>query len=277
MARIIDTDVAFEEFAEAAALESPFVREQMWHDRYEGAHPEIFAAFYAGQGAQRRPLAMVRELARVRRQARLGAAVLTAAIEEIDPRVRAVLDVPETPAPLHILLVGAGSVNATVGRVGADVAVFHCLEWVGSEQGSRVLTAHETAHAWHEITLGVPGDDSDVAWTAFSEGLAILASRAAVPDRPETEYFWYGLPGYDDWLAWCRQHGAVLRAGLRERLDDPGAAEAFFGGQPYEGNRRVGYFLAAELLVETGRSLPELAHLSVAEARELVRSALSEA
>lgn len=275
MARIVDTAPAFEAFAGSAALESPLIREQLWRERYEAAHPDVFAAFYAGDASPRHPLAQVRELSRVRRQAREGAAALGTVIDEVEETVRVLLDSPREPSPTHVLLVGGGSVNASVGRLGDQVAVFHCLEWFRSAEDWRVLAAHETAHAWHEITLGITPPDEDLAWITFSEGLAVRASQEAVPGHPMCDYFWYGHPGFDAWLAWCQEHREQLRSHLRDHLDDPSAANALFGSQDHQGHSRTGYFVAGELLAGTGRPLSELVRLPVDEARDLVRSALS--
>lgn len=274
MTRIIDTAPAFEAFAKSAALESPFERERLWRDRYEAAHPDVFAAFYGGGASPRHPLAQVRELSRVRRQARDGAAALGPVIDEVADTVRVVLDLPPEPAPIHVLLVSGGSVNAAVGRLGGDIAVFHCLEWYRSAEDWRVLAAHETAHAWHEITLGASAPANDLAWTTFSEGLAVRASQEAVPGRPPCDYFWYGHPGFDDWLTWCVEHRSQLRAHLRDRLGDRSAADALYGSDQHERRSRTGYFIAGELLNATGRPLAELVRLSVPEASDLVRSAL---
>jgi hypothetical protein len=273
-ARIIDTAPAFEAFASRAALESPFVRQQLWRDQYEAAHRDVFAAFYAGDASPRHPLAQVRELARVRQQARDGAAALGTVIEEVNEAVGVLLELPPEPAPTHVLLVGGGSVNASVGRLGGAVAVFHCLEWFRSAEDWRVLAAHETAHAWHEIALGVSPPADDLAWITFSEGLAVRASQEAVPGRPTCDYFWYGHPGFDAWLTWCRDHREQLCDHLRDHVDDVSAASALFGSEQYEGHRRTGYFIAGELLTATGRPLRDLVHLSVTEASDLIRSAL---
>jgi len=275
VAHIIDTAPAFEAFAESAALESPFTREQLWRDRYEAAHPDVFASFYAGDVSPRRPLAQVRELARVRRQAAAAAAALAPVINEVDETVRTMLGLPAEPAPAHVLLVGGGSVNASVGRLGGGVAVFHCLEWFRAAEDWRVLAAHETTHAWHEIALdGTPPDD-DLAWITFSEGLAVRGSQEAVPGRAECDYFWYGHAGFDRWLAWCHEHEAQLRSHLRERLTDASAADALFGAGRYEGHSRTGYFVAARLLADTQHSLAELVRLTTTEASDLIRSALA--
>lgn len=274
MARIIDTAPAFEAFARGAALESPLIREQLWRDNYEASHADVFAAFYAGDVSTRHPLAQLRGLSRVRIQARDGAAALGPIIDEAEAAVRTLLDVPPEPAPTHVLLVGGGSVNATVGRLGDSVAVFHCLEWFTSAEDWRVLAAHETAHAWHEIVLQESPPADDLAWITFSEGLAVLASEEAAPGRPAWDYFWYGHGGFEGWFSWCEVHREQLRAHLRDHLDSPGAANALFGSEQCEGHSRTGYFVAGELLAATGRPLSELVRLSVPEATDLVRSAL---
>ena len=273
MARIVDTTPAFEEFARQAFLESPVIREQQWVERYEGAHPELFEAFYARQGAPERGNPLVRELTRVRRQAEEGGEATKAAIEEVEPAVAEVLGLPREPSPLHVLLVGRFSTNALVGRLDGQVVLFHCLEWFQSREGTQVLVAHEDTHAWHEIALGREVPD-DPAWTAFSEGLAIQVSRAVVPDRPGDDYFWYGHAGFEEWLPWCLEHRDELVERFAASLDDPDATERFFGGGLVEGRWRGGYFVADELVRAMAQPLHALAGMSVDEGRDAIRRIL---
>jgi hypothetical protein len=277
VARIIDTLPAFEEYARTSFVDSPIVREQNWRDVYEQTHPEVFEAFYADQGIVEGRAAVVRELTLVRQRAAEGGPFLQQAIEELEPAVRDAMGVAPTPDPIHVLMVGAYSANVLVGRLGDDVAVFHCLEWFQSEEGSRVLVAHEDAHAWHQIVLGTRPSEDDAAWMAFSEGLATQVSRQVVPGRPDDDYFWFGHEGFEDWLPWCREHRAVLLARFRDELDAEGTAQAWFGSGLVEKRWRLGFFVADELVAGLGRPLPELVALSVDEARAAVREALAAA
>ena len=275
MARILDILPSFEEFARKTFVDSPTVRESRWKDVYESVHPEVFEAFYAGQGESVGTSAVVRELTIVRERVSEGGPVLHRVIEELEPAVREALGVAPTPDPLHVLMVGPYSVNVLVSRLGDDVALFHCLEWFQSEEGSRVLVAHEDAHAWHRIVLGLAPPAADAAWTAFSEGLATRVSRQVVPDRPEDDYFWFGHEGFEDWLPWCVEHRDELVARFREELDEEGTAETFFGAGLVEKRWRVGYYLADLLVGSMDAPLPELVALSLDEARAAVREALA--
>ena len=276
MARILDTLDAFQEFGRKAFTDSPVIRESRMKELYEAAYPEVFEAFYSAAGGTREGRsAVVRELTLVRDRAREGGGALHRLIPEVEPAVREALGVAPDPEPLHVLMVGTYSANVLVGRLGDDVAVFHCLEWFQSEEGSRVLVAHEDAHAWHETVLGSRPPQDDAAWMAFSEGLATRVSRQVVPGRPDDDYFWFGHEGFDDWLPWCREHRDELLARLRDELDEEGTAEAFFGSGLVEKRWRVGYYLADELVGGLDRPLPELAALSVDEGRDVVREALA--
>ena len=275
MARIVDILPSFEDYARQVFVDTPFVRESKWKDIYEKAHPEVFEAFYADQGEQVGKSAVVRELTIVRERVREGGPVLHRVIEELEPAVREALGLAPTPDPLHVLMVGPYSINVLVGKLGDDVALFHCLEWFQSEEGSRVLVAHEDAHAWHRIVLGAVPAGGDAAWMAFSEGLATRVSRQVVPDQPENEYFWYGHEGFEDWLPWCEEHREELLARFRDEIDQPDTADTFFGGGLVEKRWRVGYYLADLLVAALDRPLPELVALSVAEAREAIRGALA--
>lgn len=277
MARIIDILASFEDFAKKTFVDSPIIREARWKEVYEDAYPDVFAAFYADQGDKVGRSAVVREMTIVRDRVSEGGPVLHRIIEEIEPAVREAMGVAPTPDPLHVLMVGPYSINVLVSTLGDDVAVFHCLEWYQSEEGSRVLVAHEDAHAWHHIVLGLKPPDGDAAWTAFSEGLAALVSRRVVPDRAEEDYFWFGHEGFEDWLPWCVEHREELLASFRDELDKEGTADTFFGSGLVEKRWRVGYYLADLLVASLDRPLPELVALSVDEGRAAIRQALETA
>ena len=275
MARVIDILATFEAYAKKTFVDSPVVRESRWKELYEDAHPDVFAAFYADQGDKVGRSAVVRELTLVRDRAAEGGPVLHRIIDEVEPAVRDALGVAPTPDPLHVLMVGPYSINVLVTTMGDDVAVFHCLEWFQSEEGSRVLVAHEDAHAWHRIVLGLTPPTDSAAWTAFSEGLATQTSRQVVPGRPEDDYFWFGHEGFEDWLPWCIEHRHELLTRFREELDSEGTSDTFFGSGLVEKRWRVGYYLADLLVASLDRPLPELVALSVDEASAAVRDALA--
>ena len=274
MARVLDILATFEAYAKKTFVDSPVVRESRWKELYEDAHPEVFAAFYADQGDRVGRSAVVRELTLVRDRASEGGPVLHRIIEEIEPAVRDALGVAPTPDPLHVLMVGPYSINVLVSSMGDDVTVFHCLEWFQSEEGSRVLVAHEDAHAWHRIVLGLKPPTENAAWTAFSEGLATLVSRHVEPDRPEEDYFWYGHEGFEDWLPWCVEHRDELLVRFRDELDQEGSSDTFFGSGLVEKRWRVGYYLSDLLVASLDRPLPELVALSVDEGSAAIREAL---
>ncbi|MDQ3304498.1 MAG: hypothetical protein M3535_00690 [Actinomycetota bacterium] len=274
MADIVDTSPEFDAFARAAFLESPVVREQLWVERYEGAHPEVFAAYYDGHGTTEGRASVVRDLSTVRTRVRGAAPVEHRLIEEVEPAVGQALGLPGEPAPRHVLLVGSFSTDADVGRLDGRVTLFHCLEWFHSEEGMRLLVAHEDTHAWHEIALGSAPPEDDAAWLAFYEGLAIRATRTVVPGRPEDEYFWYGHGGFAEWLPWCEEHRDDLLARFAAGLDDPTAVETWFGAGLVEGRWRVGYYLADILVSKLDRPLPELVTMTVDEAKAAIKATL---
>jgi len=278
IARIRDTLPAFEAFGRKAGLESPHRREVLWKDHYKAAHLDVFEAFevVVADSSSGMP-AMVRELTDIRARVKEAAPQVTAMIEEIDPKLAEIMGLPADPSPLHVLMVGAFSTNSAVGRLHDDVAIFHCLEWFQSPEGTRVLVAHEGSHGWHELALRHAGQAApavDMAWMIFSEGLATQISRAAMPDAPEIDYFWYGHPEAQDWLPWCVQHADELRKHMWAALDVPEAVETFFGGGLVDGKWRVGYYLADQVVAELGRTPAELTAMTVDEARQAVRDAL---
>lgn len=274
MPRIRDTSPEFERFAKKAFLESPVVRQRLWQEEYRAAHPDVFEAFFASHGSERGISAVTRELSHVRKIASEAASALPELIENVEPAVRDQLGMAEGQPPLHVLMVGTFSANAFVVRLDSDVAVLHCLEWFSGPDVGQVLIAHEDTHAWHETALGDPPPADDLAWLALYEGLAVQTSKVVVPDRPEDDYFWYGVAGFEDWLPWCRENRDALRERFQEALDwedQPQAVEAFFGSGFVEDHWRTGFFLADELVANAGHSLADLAKLSVDEGRALVR------
>ncbi len=274
MPRLLDTLADFEAFARKAALATPYLREEMWKEKYEAAHPAVFDAFYATHGSPTGRAAIVRELSRVRSRIDEAAPVVRDAIKDVEGRLPDLLGRPSEPSPLHVLMVGTFTTNAAVGRVEDDVAVFHCLEWFQSADGARVLVAHESTHAWHELALGAPPPADDIAWMAFSEGLAIAASRKLAPERPELDYYWYGHGDVETWLDFCRDNEDRLLDHLASSIDAPETVETYFGGGMIDGQWRVGFYLADRLVEGLGRSLPELAAMSVEEGRTAIRDAL---
>ncbi|HEX3621832.1 MAG TPA: hypothetical protein VHT97_05910 [Acidimicrobiales bacterium] len=279
IARIRDTLPAFEAYARKAGLESPMRRELLWKDSYRAANVDVFKGFDdATLGATDGMSALVRDLSAVRARVQEAAPVVTRMIEEVDPKLGELLGLPPEPSPIHVLMVGAFTTNSAVGRLHDDVAVFHCLEWFQSPEGTKVLIAHEGSHGWHEIALERRDEQApvdDMAWMVFTEGMATQVSRAAVPGMEEIDYFWYGHPEAQGWLPWCQQHLQELGKHVRASLDIPEAIDTFFGGGLVDGKWRVGYYLADSVVGGLGRTLPELAAMSVDDARLAVRDALA--
>ncbi len=247
---------------------------------YRDAHRDVFAGLErVVPGFASGLPAMVRELARVLDRVQDAAPVMRSVIEEVDPKFPELMGVPTEPSPLHVLMVGAFTTNSAVGRLGDEVAVFHCLEWFQSADGARALVAHEVAHAWHQLALQRTGQavppDEDLAWMIFSEGLATQASRVAAPGLSEVDYFWYGHPEVDDWVKWCEVHGSELDEHMGAALASAEAVETFFGAGLVDGRWRVGYHVADRLVGGLGRPLPELVAMPVDEARHAVRDALA--
>jgi len=274
MARFLDTTPAFDSFAKKGALESPVLRRELWRELYEGAHPDVFESFYAREASRDGLKVLLTDLSGLRGRVAAAAPQVVAVAEEVEPLVQVALGQAGSPSPLHVLMVGPLSTNGLVGRLGDDVAMFHCLEWFQGPDSWKVLVAHEDTHAWHELALGQrPAED--LAWTAFAEGLAVQVSRQVVPGRAEEDYFWYGFPGFTEWVDWCREHRGDLLERFRSSLDDPTAFERFFGGGMVESHLRVGYFLADAIVAGLERPLPELVAMTPDQARDAVRGSVA--
>jgi hypothetical protein len=267
--RLLDTTAAFEQFAKQAFLQPMPLRTDLWHREYEGAHPEVFEALRKECG-ELAVTAVVRNLSQVRKMADEAGSKMPELIEEVEPSVQQALDAPDTDRPLHVLVVGTYTANALVTEIGDDVALLHCLEWYSGPESARVLIAHEDTHAWHRLITRWPKAD-DLAWRAFAEGLAVRISREVVPDRPEEEYFWYGVKGFEHWLPWCRDNRDELLQRFHDALDDPDAVDAFFGAGFVDGHWRVGFFLADELVGRLETPLRDLVRWSSDDARGAIR------
>ena len=273
MARILDTIPDFVALAKAAFLEDRATRGYLWDERYRARHPDVFTAFFDGHGDPEQIAAVTHKLTDVRRTVEPAAPVVAQLIEEVEPAVRDALGLQDVAEPQHVLMVGTFSTNATVVRLDGEVAVLHCLEWFGEAETQRVLVAHEDTHAWHETVLG-ESPPTDLAWTAFSEGLAIQASRAVAPDRPEADYFWYGVQGFEEWLPWCEENRDKIFEAFRDALDEEEATEMFFGAGFIEDQWRVGFYVADALVAGLGTALPDLVRMPVDDGREAIRDAL---
>jgi hypothetical protein len=274
VARILDTIPDFVALARAAFLQDRLTRGFLWDERYRARHPQVFDAFFeGGHGDRDQVPAVTHKLSDVRRTAEEAAPIVASLIEDVEPTVRDVLAVAEETEPLHVLMVGTFSTNACVVSLDGEPAVLHCLEWFGEAESARVLVAHEDTHAWHEKVLGRPWPE-DPAWTAFAEGLAVQVSRVVAPGRPEADYFWYGVAGFEEWLPWCRDNHDALLASFARALDDEGATEAFFGAGFVEDQWRVGFYIADHLVGSIGADLSELVRMSVDDGRKAIRTAL---
>lgn len=254
--RIHSTVPDFQRFAGLALDADPGDRAELWETRYREPNQQVFDAFYAGGGARDSLTVVLQNLEGVRARVQAGADAMPGLIAEVEPRVAAALGLEDQPSPLHVLMAGTLSVNALVTELDGGLTVLHCLEWFNEPDPARVLLAHESTHAWHRRV--VASDRHDLLWTAFYEGLAVRVSRTVVPDRPEDDYFWYGIAGFEDWLEWCREHEALLFDRFRAAVDDPEAAEAFFGGGFVEEHWRTGFFVADHLVGELEQPLDTL-------------------
>ena len=273
MARILDTIPAFQRFAGHAMDLDAVGRQRQWSRHYRAAHPDVFDAFFAGHGDRSGLPTVLHNLRPVRQRAQAAVSHMPALIAAIEPTVAEALGAGGQSEPLHVLLVGTMTTNAFVAPLDGELAVFHCLEWFRDPGTAGVLVAHEAAHAWHRRRVAAPVTP-DMAWEALAEGIALQASRTAVPDHPEQDYFWYGVEGFEDWLPWCREHRELLLDEFRRALDDPDAVEAFFGGGFVHAHWRTGFFVADVLVDELDLSLAELAGLDAVAGRRLVRDAL---
>jgi hypothetical protein len=192
-------------------------------------------------------------------------------------RINALLDAKDTPVRTRLVLyVGQFDDNAFTAPAmdGKPVTVMMPVE----NAILKIALAHELTHSVHiqlahvQNSFGAP-----VGETMFLEGLAMRTSQVAVPGLPETAYT--QIDPNDHWLANCyAKKEAVLKA-IAPDLDNSGheVAMKYTFGQGNTGMQREAYcaaWIVMGRLLDSGKTLPELARIPEDRMVETVRSAM---
>jgi hypothetical protein len=145
------------------------------------------------------------------------------------------------------------------------------------EARRETIMAHEFVHAVHHALSDLTmGPDGSVANLVFSEGIAMQATRAMLPDKPDHKH----LGGERAWQDKCHERISDVLADMPELLDHAGPEHVnrFTMGEGTSGLEREGYcagwYLVGHLLDE-GSTLAELARVPEREVAELLRQAIA--
>jgi hypothetical protein len=143
----------------------------------------------------------------------------------------------------------------------------------------KLALAHELTHAVHTQLAGVKNSfGAPVGETVFLEGLAMRTAQRVYPGLPDAAYI--EDPGHKGWFAQCEAgRDAVLR-GIAADLDKSGReiAMKYTFGKGNTGMQREAYcaawFVMGDLL-ESGRTLPELARIPEDRMVATIRAAIA--
>lgn len=205
-------------------------RRAAWVDRYEAAHPAVFARYYENWGNTRRrdqAADAVSQLAPVIRQREVGARSLVTRAGR-DVKEIGVLQADEIPA---VLLVGGHPSNGWVTDLEGVTTLFLALEYLGEPPFDDILVTHEAVHLGH---LGGPAATwpATVAEALFSEGLAVAVSRHVRPGLDDSAYLWFD-DSHQRWVNECRERDSEIRRTVLARFGstDSEFISTLFGAQ----------------------------------------------
>lgn len=143
----------------------------------------------------------------------------------------------------------------------------------------RVTFAHELTHSVHMQLAGVKnGFGAPIGETMFLEGLAMHTSQRAFPGLPEYDYV--AMAGDTEWIGHCRAQKDLILKGILPDLDKSGRdiAMKYTFGQGNTGMQREVYcaaWIVMGKLLDSGRTLPELARIPEDKMVDTIRNALT--
>ena len=297
MTRVKNLWAEFAEFWAAAQGKPEEEMTRLWQVLYEGKHPEVFSLYFApphfGRWEHLHP-ALTRYTEEFEQIAE-AAGRIQKLVPLLIEAVLTAFDALEDELELEVIcFVGVYGTDGFCLPAPDRARAFFALECLADYTPDRVsaLIAHEISHGAHaELNRRKNPKISDwdlvnldrifpwIAGALFREGLAVAASRRAVPGLAEHEYLFYSP---DQW-EWCCENAAELAARLLEKLDRRDwntFAEFFAGGAPLEWPPypRTGYYIgdrAIERLLSKA-TLRELAELEFREISQLIRGSLEE-
>ena len=153
-----------------------------------------------------------------------------------------------------------------------DGSIVIALPAEANPQDRPSALVHELVHAVHQSLSHVAaGPSGSVAGLVLSEGLAMHATRALLPDLPDAEV----LNGDPEWIRRCSGETGRILSGMRPHLHSTGAdaINRFTMGGGTTGMPReaycAGWHLTAELL-QDGASLADLARIPEGRVVDLI-------
>lgn len=143
----------------------------------------------------------------------------------------------------------------------------------------KIVLAHELTHAIHLQLANVKNSfGAPLGETIFLEGLAMHTAQRAVPGLPDAVYT--EMPGDHGWFQTCQaRKDAVMKATLPD-LARSGRVIAlkYTFGQGNTGMQREAYcaaWFAMGKLIESGKTLPQLARIPEDQMVSVVRTAMT--
>lgn len=262
-----------------AAIDDDVRRAEAWTERYEAAHPDVFATYHRSWGRHERCLAAAVD---VPRQAATLPVVEARARRLAEHAERAFRTAGLIDDDLDVvLMVGGHTSDGWVTELDGRDTIFLALEYLGDPPYDGVLVSHEAFHVAH-ARHGAGGWPEDGAASLFLEGLAVVVSRALHPGLPDSAYLWMD-DAHEGWVEECAALAPVLAARMLGALDtsydDEMVRTLFTGDHPQPGlPMRAGYWLGdvvvRSLLGETPSE--ELIEWDQATARLAVADRLGE-
>lgn len=239
-----------DEYRALASIEDRQRRREAWVDEYEAAHPDVFTTYYSAWGDRDR-----------REAAADGAPRLVETIVAREARMRSVLAVLEdrmaragvgVEGLQTVLLVGVSTSNGWAAISSGVPSLFLALELLTDGPGDEVLAVHEAIHAVHQGRVrDVEAVPETVAFALYCEGLAVAASRLAVPGLADSQYLWFDA-AHADWVHECESHSHGIRSFVADHLDSPEddpAVAGVFLNRPIDGlPTRCGYWLGDQMI-----------------------------
>jgi hypothetical protein len=175
-----DLTRSFEAFWEEAGSASAEQLHQLWTDRYERRHQDLFELYYSDWANRTAvPAALDRftlDAFRITDRARR----LRLLLPTIAETTATTLDQPDSHLRF-VLFVGVYASNAWVTDFrGRPVALF-AVEQFPDAPHDAILIAHESAHQVHQLSRAGNWPETNNDLRLFEEGLAVLASEDVLP------------------------------------------------------------------------------------------------
>jgi hypothetical protein len=149
-----------------------------------------------------------------------------------------------------VVLVGLGQANGWATSVNGRPTLFLAVDRLPEPGYDVVLALHEMVHAEHLRRTTHDWPDSRVDADLFREGLAVHVTALLMPEPGASGRLWFA-PGYDGWIARCRQLETPLQRRALADLRRSDVSNLWFSGAAdRDGDLpgRCGYWLGENLV-----------------------------